>query len=128
MKLLFPLLMSILPAASVAQSQLPSPQPNNFNLPFVLSVIGDVDFPVLMLMSAMAGATRAVLMAGAPPLMVRNLRKHLILLSLAYLRVSIAVANRPIRSGFSSVRHRTRSCRPPYATPRQSSTGHATPD
>src|ERR1700675_3125574 len=39
MKLLFPLLMSMLPAASV-QSQLPSPQPNNFNLPFVLSVIG----------------------------------------------------------------------------------------
>src|SRR6201998_2569439 len=42
MKLLFPLLMSMLPAASVAQSQLPSPQPppDNFNLPFVLSVIG----------------------------------------------------------------------------------------
>ena len=40
MKLLFPLLMSMLPAASVAQSQLPSPQPNNLNLPFVLSVIG----------------------------------------------------------------------------------------
>ena len=40
MKLLFPLLMSMLPAASVAQSQLPSPQPNNFNLPFVLSIVG----------------------------------------------------------------------------------------
>src|SRR5271166_5929444 len=40
MKLLFPLLTSMLPAASVAQSQLPSPKPNNFNLPFVLSVIG----------------------------------------------------------------------------------------
>src|SRR6202023_3334210 len=40
MKLLFPLLMSMLPAASVAQSQLPSPHPNNLNLPFVLSVIG----------------------------------------------------------------------------------------
>ena len=42
MKLLFPLLMSMLPAASVAQSQLPSPQPppDNFNLPFVLSIIG----------------------------------------------------------------------------------------
>jgi hypothetical protein len=41
MKLLFPLLMSVLPGASVAQSQ-PSPQalPGNFNLPFVLSVIG----------------------------------------------------------------------------------------
>ena len=37
MKLLFHLIMSMLP---VAQSQLPSPQPNNFNLPFVLSVIG----------------------------------------------------------------------------------------
>ena len=40
MKLLFPSLMSMLPAASVAQSQLPSLKPNNFNLPFVLSVIG----------------------------------------------------------------------------------------
>jgi hypothetical protein len=40
MKSLFPLLTSMLPAASVAQSQLPSPQPNSFNLPFVLSIIG----------------------------------------------------------------------------------------
>jgi hypothetical protein len=40
MKTLFPLLMSMLPAATVAQSQLPSPQPNRFNLPFILSVIG----------------------------------------------------------------------------------------
>src|ERR1700751_595365 len=40
MKLLFPLLMSMLPAASVAQSQLPSLKPDKFNLPFVLSVIG----------------------------------------------------------------------------------------
>ena len=39
MKLMIPFLVSALPAASVAQSQ-PSPQPNNFNLPFVLSVIG----------------------------------------------------------------------------------------
>jgi hypothetical protein len=40
MKLLFPLLMSTLQAASVAQSQLPSLKPDNFSLPFVLSVIG----------------------------------------------------------------------------------------
>src|SRR5580704_2543233 len=40
MKTLFPLIMSMLPAASVAQSQLPSTQPNRFNLPFILSVIG----------------------------------------------------------------------------------------
>jgi hypothetical protein len=39
MKFMIPFLMSMLRAASVAQSQ-PSPQPNNFNLPFVLSVIG----------------------------------------------------------------------------------------
>jgi hypothetical protein len=41
MKLLFPFLMSVLPGASVTQSQ-PSPQalPDNFNFPFVLSVIG----------------------------------------------------------------------------------------
>ena len=40
MKLLFPILTSMLPAASVTQSELPSGQANNFNLPFVLSVIG----------------------------------------------------------------------------------------
>ena len=40
MKFMIPLLMSMLPAASVAQSQLPSLKPNIFNLPFVLSVIG----------------------------------------------------------------------------------------
>jgi hypothetical protein len=40
MKLLFPLLMSMPPAASVAQSQLPLPEPNIFNLPFVVSVFG----------------------------------------------------------------------------------------
>jgi hypothetical protein len=40
MKLLFPLLTFLLPAASATQSQLPSPQPNNLNLPFLLSVIG----------------------------------------------------------------------------------------
>ena len=40
MKLLFPLLMSMLPAAPVAQSQLPLPEPSRFNLPFVLSVFG----------------------------------------------------------------------------------------
>ena len=39
MKFMIPFLVSMLPAASVAQSQ-PSPQPNNLNLPFVLSVIG----------------------------------------------------------------------------------------
>jgi hypothetical protein len=40
MKLLFPLLTFILPAASVTQSQLPSPQPISVNLPFLLSVFG----------------------------------------------------------------------------------------
>ena len=40
MKLLFPLLISMLPAAPVAQSQLPLPEPSRFNLPFVLSVFG----------------------------------------------------------------------------------------
>ena len=40
MKLLFPSLMSMLPAASVAPSQLPALKANIFNLPFVLSVIG----------------------------------------------------------------------------------------
>jgi hypothetical protein len=40
MKLLFSILTSVLPAASAAQSELPLPQPNNINVPFVLSVIG----------------------------------------------------------------------------------------
>jgi hypothetical protein len=40
MKLLLPLLTFMLPAASVTQSQLPFPQPNGLNLPFLLSVFG----------------------------------------------------------------------------------------
>jgi hypothetical protein len=40
MKLLFPIITAMFPAASVAQSELPLPQANNVNLPFVLSVIG----------------------------------------------------------------------------------------
>jgi hypothetical protein len=40
MKLLFPILTSLLPATSVAQSESPLPQLNNLNLPFILSVIG----------------------------------------------------------------------------------------
>jgi AcrR family transcriptional regulator len=46
----------------------------------------NIDFPVFMLFSAMAGSTRAVLEAGASPKMVQNLREHLVLLSLAYLK------------------------------------------
>jgi AcrR family transcriptional regulator len=42
-------------------------------------------FAIQMLFSAMAGATRTVLEAGAPPIMVRKLREHLVLLCRCYL-------------------------------------------
>jgi len=43
------------------------------------------DFAVQMMLSAMAGATRSVLEAGAGPLMVRRLREHLVLLCQSYM-------------------------------------------
>jgi AcrR family transcriptional regulator len=46
--------------------------------------VSDVEFVALMLYSAMAGATRAVLEAGAPPKMVTQLRKELLMLCQAY--------------------------------------------
>jgi AcrR family transcriptional regulator len=45
----------------------------------------DLQFTSLMLISAMGGATRAVLEAGSPPTMVRLLRKQLVLLCLGFL-------------------------------------------
>jgi AcrR family transcriptional regulator len=48
--------------------------------------IAQLDFTVLMLLSAMAGATRAVLEAGASRKMVQDLRLHLVLLGKAYLQ------------------------------------------
>jgi AcrR family transcriptional regulator len=49
------------------------------------------DFAVQMMLSAMAGTTRAVLEAGATPVMVRRLREHLVLLCQSYMA---AVATR----------------------------------
>jgi AcrR family transcriptional regulator len=43
-------------------------------------------FAIQMMYSAMAGATRNVLEAGAPPVMVRKLREHLVLLCQCYVR------------------------------------------
>jgi hypothetical protein len=40
---------------------------------------------IQMMLAAMAGATRSVLEAGAPPAMVRKLRVHLVLLCQSYL-------------------------------------------
>ena len=40
----------------------------------------EVDFTVFMFFAALAGATRAVLEAGASQKMVENLRSHLVLL------------------------------------------------
>ncbi len=42
-------------------------------------------FAVQMMFAAMAGATRSVLEAGAPPAMVRKLRDHLVLLCQSYM-------------------------------------------
>jgi hypothetical protein len=43
-------------------------------------------FAIQMMFSAMAGATRTVLEAGASPMMVRKLREHLVLLCQCYLK------------------------------------------
>ena len=45
----------------------------------------DLQFTSLMLVSAMGGATRAVLEAGSSPKMVGMLRKQLVLLCLSFL-------------------------------------------
>lgn len=50
----------------------------------------DLPFTSLMLMSAMGGATRAVLEAGASPRMVRLLRKQLVLLCRGFLMSAAA--------------------------------------
>jgi hypothetical protein len=57
----------------------------------------NVDFPVFMLFSAMAGATRPILEAGTPPKMAQNLREHLVLLSLAYLKDAAKRASKQSR-------------------------------
>ena len=44
------------------------------------TTLGDMEFVALMLYSGMAGATRAVLEAGAPPKMVVRLHKELLVL------------------------------------------------
>jgi AcrR family transcriptional regulator len=49
------------------------------------------DFAIQMMFAAMAGATRAVLEAGAAPHMVRQLRDHLVLLCQSYM---MAIASR----------------------------------
>src|SRR5580692_11531965 len=48
------------------------------------ATMGEMDFVALMLYSAMAGATRAVLEAGAPPMMVVRLREELLVLCQEY--------------------------------------------
>lgn len=58
MKLLFPLLMSLLPAASVAQSQLPSPQPPGVPSPKTTEV--------MVILTAKQGVTRPQIMNVMP--------------------------------------------------------------
>jgi AcrR family transcriptional regulator len=50
-------------------------------------------FAIQMMFSAMAGATRSVLEAGASPSMVRQLREHLVLLCQSYM--AAAIGQRP---------------------------------
>jgi AcrR family transcriptional regulator len=51
--------------------------------------VSEIEFVALMLYSAMAGATRAVLEAGAPPTMVARLREELQVLCQAYAAMSV---------------------------------------
>jgi AcrR family transcriptional regulator len=51
-------------------------------------------FAIQMMFSAMAGATRSVLEAGASPAMVRKLREHLVLLCQSYM-VACSQTRRP---------------------------------
>jgi hypothetical protein len=51
--------------------------------------LGDMEFVALMLYSAMAGATRAVLEAGAPPKMVIRLHNELLVLCQGYAAKSV---------------------------------------
>jgi AcrR family transcriptional regulator len=48
------------------------------------AVLGHEKFAIQMLFGAMAGTTKSVLEAGAPPAMVQNLRHHLVLLCQSY--------------------------------------------
>ncbi len=51
--------------------------------------VGDMEFVALMLYSAMAGAIRAVLEAGAAPKMVAQLREELLVLCQEYAAKSV---------------------------------------
>jgi hypothetical protein len=53
------------------------------------ATLGDMEFVALMFYSAMAGATRAVLEAGAPPKMVVRLREELLVLCQGYAASSV---------------------------------------
>ena len=53
------------------------------------ATVGDMEFVALKLYSAMAGATRAVLEAGAPAKMVARLREELLVLCQGYAAKSV---------------------------------------
>ncbi len=53
------------------------------------TTLGDMEFVALMLYSAMAGATRAVLEAGAPAKMVVRLREELLVICQGYAAKSV---------------------------------------
>jgi len=52
------------------------------------AVLRQEEFTVQMVLAAMAGTTRFVLEAGAPPVMAQNLREHLVLLCQSYMAVA----------------------------------------
>jgi hypothetical protein len=47
-------------------------------------------FAIEMMFAAMAGATRHVLESGASPVMIRNLRRHLVVLCQSYMTAQLA--------------------------------------
>lgn len=58
------------------------------------AVSGDEKFAVQMLFGAMTGTTKSVLEAGASTTMVKNLRRHLVLLCQSYVAVSAQARSR----------------------------------
>lgn len=58
------------------------------------AVSGDERFAVQMLFGAMTGTTKSVLEAGASTMMVKNLRRHLVLLCQSYVAAAAKVRSR----------------------------------
>ena len=64
------------------------------------TAVEDMEFVALMFYSAMAGATRAVLEAGAPAKMVVRLREELLVLCQGYAAKSVRLSKQTLHRGF----------------------------